>query len=89
MDSVVALALAISPIVLFAAAFELIVHRARRRGIGGSVVGPFQEMWDPGSLRAQLTVETQAEEAAPNPSPDDGLDPVITLRRADRGGVES
>ncbi|MFB8003894.1 hypothetical protein [Nocardia sp. NPDC056000] len=50
--------------------------RARRLRLGGgSVVGPFQEMWDPGARRTQIQVEVRAVQAAPAPSPDDPLIP--------------
>lgn len=71
MDSVVAFGPAISPIVVVAGTFALLVTRARRRGLGGGMVGPWQEMWDPGALRAQVRTEVQAEQAAPDPAPDD------------------
>ncbi|MFB7719479.1 hypothetical protein [Nocardia sp. NPDC056100] len=76
METVVAIAVALSPIVLFAGAFALIVMRARRLRLGGgSVLGPFQEMWDPGGRRTQIDIEVQAEQAAPAPAPDDPLLP--------------
>ncbi|MEV6071597.1 hypothetical protein AB0L82_34070 [Nocardia sp. NPDC052001] len=76
METLVAMAVAISPIALFAGAFGLVVMRARRLRLGGgSVVGPFQEMWDPGARRTQIEVEVRAAEAAPAPSPDDSLIP--------------
>ncbi|MRH91755.1 hypothetical protein GFY24_30685 [Nocardia sp. SYP-A9097] len=85
MESVVGFAVAISPIALFAGIFALVVWRARRRGLGGSPMGPFQEMWDPGALRAQIAVEVQAEEAAPDPAPDDRVVPGIRIRKGAAG----
>ncbi|MEV0468248.1 hypothetical protein AB0I30_32125 [Nocardia tengchongensis] len=73
MEDVVAFAIAIAPIALVAGAFGLVVVRARRKRLGGSIVGPFQEMWDPGARRIQIEVETRAEDAVPAPSPDDPL----------------
>lgn len=35
--------------------------RAKRRGLGGSFAGPFQEMFDPGAARAQIVIEERAE----------------------------
>jgi hypothetical protein len=45
--------------------------RIRRRGIGGGLMGPFDEMYNPGAQRARLEIEVQQEQAAPRPSPDD------------------
>ncbi|WP_336873507.1 hypothetical protein [Rhodococcus qingshengii] len=45
--------------------------RAKRRGLGGSFVGPFQEMFDPGAARAQVVIEQIAEQ----PDPADSGDP--------------
>ncbi|MEC3956931.1 hypothetical protein VMT65_28100 [Nocardia sp. CDC153] len=45
--------------------------RAKRRGLGGAFVGPFQEMFDPGAARAQIVIEQRAE----LPDPSDSGDP--------------
>lgn len=45
--------------------------RAKRRGLGGSFIGPFQEMFDPGAARAQIVIEQIAE----MPDPADSGDP--------------
>ena len=45
--------------------------RAKSRGLGGSFVGPFQEMLDPGAARAQIVIEQIAE----LPDPADSGDP--------------
>ncbi len=63
-------------LVLFAmvgplAVFGWAAVRAKRRGLGGSFVGPFQEMFDPGAARAQTVVEQIAE----LPDPADSGDP--------------
>lgn len=63
-------------LVLFAmigplAVFGWAAVRARRRGLGGSFVGPFQEMFDPGAARAQTVIEQIAE----LPDPADSGDP--------------
>lgn len=47
----------IGPLTLFGWA----AMRAKRRGLGGSFVGPFQEMFDPGAARAQVVIEEIAE----------------------------
>jgi len=45
--------------------------RARRRGIGGSVLAPFEEIWDPVAHRTHIEVQVQAEQRAPSPAPGD------------------
>lgn len=45
--------------------------RAKHRGLGGSFVGPFQEMFDPGAARAQVVIAQMAE----LPDPADSGDP--------------
>ena len=49
----------------------LLGRRARRRGIGGSVLAPLEEIWDPISSRTNIEVQLQAEQEAPAPSPGD------------------
>ncbi len=57
----------IGPLALFGWA----AIRAKHRGLGGSFVGPFQEMFDPGAARAQIVIEEIAE----LPDPADSGDP--------------
>ncbi|MFC7449389.1 hypothetical protein [Rhodococcus daqingensis] len=57
----------IGPLTLFGWA----AIRAKHRGLGGSFVGPFQEMFDPGAARAQIVIEEMAE----LPDPADSGDP--------------
>ncbi|MFD4459450.1 hypothetical protein [Nocardia sp. NPDC058480] len=57
----------IGPLALFGWA----AVRAKHRGLGGSFVGPFQEMFDPGAARAQIVIEEIAE----LPDPADSGDP--------------
>jgi hypothetical protein len=51
--------------------FLLLGRRARRRGIGGSVLAPLEEIWDPVAHRTNIEVQVQAEAGAPAPSSDD------------------
>jgi hypothetical protein len=54
--------------------------RIRRRGIGGGLMGPIDEIYNPGGHRARLDIQTHEERMAPTPSPDDPWSRV-------RGGV--
>ena len=55
------------------AGFLLLGRRARRRGIGGSVLAPLEEIWDPVAHRTNIEIQVLAEAEAPAPSPDDRL----------------
>ncbi|MGV9611040.1 hypothetical protein [Nocardia xishanensis] len=77
MDGFLLFVISVGPIVLITGGFAWATTRARRRGIGGvSVIGPFQDMWDPGAARTQIEIEIeiQAEQAVPAPSPGDAPD---------------
>ncbi|WP_216908682.1 hypothetical protein [Nocardia noduli] len=56
------------------AVFGWAALRAKHRGLGGSFVGPFQEMFDPGAARAQIVIEETAELPDPADSGDPGND---------------
>lgn len=45
--------------------------RARGRGAGAAVMGPFEEIWHPAAHRARLTIEVQQEQGDPAPAPGD------------------
>jgi hypothetical protein len=45
--------------------------RARRRGISGSMLGPFDEMYRPTAYATHLEMQEQNERKKPIPSPDD------------------
>ncbi|HLL67078.1 MAG TPA: hypothetical protein VK453_15445 [Micromonosporaceae bacterium] len=45
--------------------------RIRRSGTGGGIMGPIDEIYNPGAHRARLDVQTHEERMVPMPSPDD------------------
>jgi hypothetical protein len=45
--------------------------RVRRRGVGGAVMGPFDEIWHPAAHRFRFEIQVQEERMVPMPSPDD------------------
>lgn len=49
----------------------LIARRARRRGIPGSMLGVFDEMWHPAAIESRIEIHVQAERRAPIPNGDD------------------
>jgi hypothetical protein len=48
-----------------------LASRVRRHGIGGGVLSPFQDMYDPAAYRSQLETQIVHERKAPSPSADD------------------
>ncbi|WP_222264454.1 hypothetical protein [Modestobacter marinus] len=52
-------------------AVALLGHRARRRGIGGSVPAPLEEIGDPVANRTNIEVQVHAERTTPAPAPGD------------------
>ena len=44
-----------------------LASRVRRRGIGGEVMGPFEEMWHPAALRFRAEIRVQESRAVPMP----------------------
>jgi hypothetical protein len=56
---------------LFLGGFPWLASRVRSRGVGSSVLGPFQEMWAPAHYQSHIEVQVQVERKAPAPSPGD------------------
>jgi hypothetical protein len=61
-------------LVLIPAAWAWLGVRARRRGIGGSVLAPLEEIWDPITHNTNIEVHVQSERMAPAPAPGDPPD---------------
>jgi hypothetical protein len=45
--------------------------RARRRGISGSMMGIFDQLWHPAAAESHLEIHIESERKKPLPSPDD------------------
>lgn len=45
--------------------------RVRRRGVGGDVMGPFDEIWHPAAHRFRAEIEVHEERVLPLPSAGD------------------
>jgi hypothetical protein len=45
--------------------------RSRRRGIGASMMGPFDQMWHPTAAESRIELQLQQERKKPIGSPDD------------------
>lgn len=52
-------------------AFTWLGSRIRRRGIGGGLMGPIDEMYNPRAHRYRLEIQIQERQVVPVPSPDD------------------
>jgi hypothetical protein len=53
------------------AALPWLAARARRRGVGGNPLAPFEEMWHPAVHRAQAEIRVHEERGEPSPAPGD------------------
>ncbi|MFW3172445.1 hypothetical protein [Geodermatophilus sp. CPCC 206100] len=73
MDEVLLAVEVVAALVLVPAGYALLGRRARRRGIGGSLFAPLEEVWDPTAHRTNVEVSIQAESPAPAPLPGDPL----------------
>jgi hypothetical protein len=51
----------VGALVLVPAGWAWLGARARRRGIGGSVMAPFEEIWDPAAHGTHVEIQVQAE----------------------------
>jgi hypothetical protein len=67
-DALLALA-ALGALVLVPAGLLVLGRRARRRGLGHSVMAPLEEIWDPVVHRTNIEIEVHADQAAPAPAP--------------------
>ncbi|QFU89927.1 hypothetical protein [Amycolatopsis sp. YIM 10] len=56
---------------LFLGAFAWYAVRARRRGGGQSLMGPFEEIWDPIAHKTNIEIRIEAERSPETPSPGD------------------
>lgn len=48
-----------------------LARRVRRRGIGGGLMGPVDEIWRPDTHRLRLEIETHEQRMMPVPAPKD------------------
>jgi hypothetical protein len=53
------------------AAFAALAARIRRRGIGGALMGPIDEIWRPAAHRFRFEIEAASQRALPVTSPGD------------------
>src|SRR4051794_36153585 len=70
------------PLLLLMAGFAVVLggvawlgSRARRRGIGGGLMGPLDEVYHPSAHRYRIEIEQHAQRLTPMPSADDRVRP--------------
>jgi hypothetical protein len=52
----------------------LLAAKVRRSGVGGGVMGPFEEMWHPEGAQFRMVIEQYEERGVTVPSPDNDDD---------------
>jgi hypothetical protein len=70
-SQVYALLIMLSGLGLTLAGLTLLARRVRRRGVGHSVIAPFEIMWHPAGYDEHTEVSEQRGRKAPAPSPGD------------------
>ena len=51
--------------------FAWLARRVRRSGVGARLMGPIDEIYNPGAHRSRLELQVQEQRMAPRPSADD------------------
>jgi hypothetical protein len=51
--------------------YAWLATRARRRGLGPTFLGPFEDMWHPAARRTEAVVQAEAEAGPTRPAPGD------------------
>jgi hypothetical protein len=74
MESVVAVVAVVGAIGAFLLGFARLAIRARTRCLGITFMGPFADLWDPGYLRTDVVIESQAWRGGE--SPESGAPPA-------------
>ncbi|WP_309246279.1 hypothetical protein [Verrucosispora sioxanthis] len=81
MDGVLMFVVVVACLAAILGALGWLGVRVRRRGIGGEMMGPFEEIWHPAAYRSRMEIRVQEERMVPTPSPDD----LGKLRRREAG----
>ncbi|MGW5673180.1 hypothetical protein [Micromonospora sp. NPDC003776] len=70
MAELAAILLVVGVLAAVLAALAWLGSRVRRRGVGGDVMGPFDEIWHPAAHRFRAEIEVHEERVVPLPSAD-------------------
>lgn len=68
MAELAAILLVVGVLAAVLAALIWLASRVRRRGVGGDVMGPFDEIWHPAAHRFRAEIEVHEERVVPLPS---------------------
>ena len=71
MDGIWVLLVVLAAVGLSLFGLTRLAARARRRGVSGSILGPFDEMYRVTAYESRIEMQIQIERKAPLPSPDD------------------
>jgi hypothetical protein len=63
----------LAALLLVPVAYLLLGRRARRRRIGGSLLAPLEEIWDPRAHATHVEIHVHADRRDPAPAPGDPL----------------
>ncbi|MEV6708647.1 hypothetical protein [Micromonospora wenchangensis] len=63
MDAVVALLMVVGSLVVILAGLVWLARRVRRSGVGAGLMGPIDEVYNPGAHRARQEIQVQDERA--------------------------
>lgn len=75
MAELVAFLIAAGGLAAVLGALALLARRIRRRGIGGAIMGPIDEIYHPGAHRSRYEIQAQSRRGVTLPSPDTGEGP--------------
>ncbi|WP_112239311.1 hypothetical protein [Kribbella monticola] len=70
-DGIWLLFVSLAAVAGFLALLARAAARARRRGISGSMMGVFDQMWHPAAAESHLELQLETDRKKPLPSPDD------------------
>ncbi|MFG1949767.1 hypothetical protein [Micromonospora sp. NPDC048830] len=71
MDELLAILLVVGSLAATLGFLAWLAVRVRRRGIGGNVMGPFEEIWHPAAHRFRAEIQVHEERMVPLPSAGD------------------
>jgi hypothetical protein len=73
MDSVGALLIVVGGLAVILAGFVWIARRVRRSGVGARLMGPIDEVYNPGAFRSRQEIQVQEQRMEAPSSADDRL----------------
>ncbi|NES16826.1 MULTISPECIES: hypothetical protein [Micromonospora] len=71
MAELAAILLVVGALAVVLSLLSWLASRVRRRGVGGDVMGPLDEIWHPAAHRFRAEIEVHEERVLPLPAPGD------------------